>query len=118
MLSDFLCLPEQPVRQTVLVGRHFMITDAIPDRVLKSGHQPFHTPDLFLVSLDGKMLLKEGDVGIIPQQTDPDGSVFQIGILQKPILAELVAVGPDEMISAKNSAEAVVTTALDALSRR
>ena len=66
MLSDFLCLPEQPVRQTVLVGRHFMITDAIPDRVLKSGHQLFHTPDLFLVSLDGKMLLKEGDVWIIP----------------------------------------------------
>jgi len=60
-----------------------MITDAVPDRVLKSGHQPFHTSDLFLVSLNGKMLLKEGDVWIIPRQTDPDGSVFQIGILQK-----------------------------------
>jgi hypothetical protein len=44
-----------------------MVTDAVPDRVLKSGHQPFHTPDLFLVPLDGEMLLKEGDVGIIPR---------------------------------------------------
>ena len=77
MLPDFLCLPEQPVRQTVLVGCHFMVTDAVPDRVLKSGHQPFHTPDLFLVPLDGEMLLKEGDVGIIPRQADPDGSVFR-----------------------------------------
>lgn len=118
MLSDFLCLPEQPVRQTVLVGRHFMITDAVPDRVLKSGHQPFHTSDLFLVSLNGKMLLKEGDVWIIPRQTDPDGSVFQIGILQKPVRAILVAVGPNGNDQCQNSAEAVVTTALDALSRR
>lgn len=95
-----------------------MVTDAVPDRVLKSGHQPFHTPDLFLVPLDGEMLLKEGDVGIIPRQADPDGSVFQIGIFQKPVRAVLVAVGPDGMISARISAEAVVTTALDALSRR
>jgi len=72
-----------------------MVTDAVPDRVLKSGHQPFHTPDLFLVPLDGEMLLKEGDVGIIPRQADPDGSVFQIGIFQKPVRAVLVAVGPD-----------------------
>lgn len=95
LLSDFLRLLEQPVRQTVLVGRHFMITDAVPDRVLKSGHQPFHTPDLFLVSLNGEMFLKESDVGIIPRQTEPNGTVFQIGILQKPVRAVLVAVGPD-----------------------
>lgn len=72
-----------------------MITDAVSDRVLKSGHQPFHTPDLFLVSLNGEMFLKESDVGIIPRQTDPDGTVFQIGILQKPVRSVLVAVGPD-----------------------
>ena len=43
----------------------------------------------------GEMFLKESDVGIIPRQADPDGSVFQIGILQKPVRAVLVAVGPD-----------------------
>ena len=46
-----------PVSYTHLC--HFMVTDAVPDRVLKSGHQPFHTPDLFLVPLDGEMLLQE-----------------------------------------------------------
>ncbi len=32
---------------------------------------------------------------IIPRQADPDGTVFQIGILQKPVRAVLVTVGPD-----------------------
>ena len=118
VLSDFLCLPEQPVRQTVLVGRHFMITDAVPDRVLKSGHN-LSTRRIFSSSRSMvKCFSRKAMSGSSPGRQILMARYFKSASFKSRFVRYWLQLVQTETISAKNSAEAVVTTALDALSRR